>query len=241
MKLKVFIDADNTFVRGDAGNVLFFRAHGEQYDLILRDFARGNISATGMIRRCIKLVAPFEPANLRQSLALYEQDSGFARFVEFCRERHVEFHLLSDGLDYTVEEILDTQGLTGISVVANHAVLVPVGDGGGVVLDVEFPHTDAECNRCACCRRNIILTRSGNDDIVVYIGAGVLNECPVRYADIIFAKRALQTFCQQENISYYVYETFDDITSRLQELLGRRRLHKRLKAEHLRREAYLCE
>lgn len=241
MELKVFIDADNTFVRGDAGNVQFSRVAGGRYDLLPRDVTCGNISATEMFRRRITLVAPFDPVHARQSLAAYEPVSGFTGFVEFCRQHGVEFHILSEGLDYTVEEILRIQGLTGISVAANHAVLLPVGDGGEVQLDVEFPYTNAECDRCACCKRNIILTRSGNDDVVVYIGAGVLNECPARYADIIFAKGALQTFCQRENISYYLFDTFDDITCRLQELLGRRRLHKRLKAEHLRREAYLCE
>jgi len=241
VELKVFLDADNTFIHGDAGNVLVSRVGDKKHDLMLQEFRVGNIPATEVFRRSAKSAGPLNPVRVRQVLGRYELDPGFRRFVEFCGERHVELHVLSDGLDYTVEEILNIHGLTGISVFANHAVLVLMGDAGEVGLDVEFPHTDAECNRCACCRRNIMLTRSGNDDIVVYIGAGVLNECPVRYADIIFAKGALQTFCQQENISYYVYETFDDITSRFQELLGRRRLHKRLKAEHLRREAFLCE
>ena len=62
-----------------------------------------------------------------------------------------------------------------------------------------------------------------------------------RYADIVFAKDDLQAFCQRENISYYLYESFHDVTGRLTELLDRRQLRKRRRAELKRMEAFQRE
>ena len=86
-----------------------------------------------------------------------------------------------------------------------------------------------------------MLTHASDDDIIVYIGEGYSDRCPAQYADIVFAKDKLQTYCQQENISYYLYASFFDVTTRLTELLGRRQLRKRRRAELKRREAFSRE
>ena len=38
--------------------------------------------------------------------------------------------------------------------------------------------------------------------MIVYVGDGYSDRCPVQYADIVFAKGDLQTYCQEQNISY---------------------------------------
>ena len=116
------------------------------------------------------------------------------------------------------------------------------GDANGrSVLSIAFPYADAGCGVCACCKRNVMLTRAGDEDVIVYVGEGFSDQCPVRYADIVFAKDALQAFCQRENISYYLYETFADVVARLSELSARKRLRKRHRAELLRRELFASE
>lgn len=113
--------------------------------------------------------------------------------------------------------------------------LTILGDG----LDSAWRNTD--CARCACCKRNLMLHASGDDDIIVYAGDGVSDPCPVRYADIVFARGELQRFCQQENITWYLFPSFAEVTRRLGMLAGRRRLRPRREAERLRRGLFIAE
>jgi 2-hydroxy-3-keto-5-methylthiopentenyl-1-phosphate phosphatase len=153
----------------------------------------------------------------------------------------VDLLIVSDGLDYYIRRILGRYNCPEVPFVSNVASLVRPGGDGRVEVSVTFPHSDAGCDRCACCKRNIMLTASAEEDIIGYVGEGYSDRCPVRYADIVFAKDVLQTYCQNENISYYPYETFDDVVARLRRLLERSRLRPRPRAAVARRAAFRHE
>lgn len=233
MALKTFIDFDGTITREDIGDAFFLRFGGEACTHHVREYREGRISA----RECFTR----EAAEIRV-LPLEEADAfarskpltaGFPEFVRFCRERTLEFHVLSDGLDFYIERILAANGIEGVPVYSNRLLVDPP--------TVLFPYPAEECDRCACCKRNIMLGLAGDEDIIAYIGEGYSDRCPVQYADIVFAKADLQTFCQRENISYYPYSDFWDVLSRFRQLLARRRLRKRRRAELRRREAFARE
>jgi 2-hydroxy-3-keto-5-methylthiopentenyl-1-phosphate phosphatase len=86
-----------------------------------------------------------------------------------------------------------------------------------------------------------MLTHAGDEDVITYIGEGYSDQCPAQYADIVFAKDALQAFCQRENISYYLYDSFIDVIERLNGLLAKKRLHKRLAADMKRKDIFMRE
>ncbi|HEY4612759.1 MAG TPA: 2-hydroxy-3-keto-5-methylthiopentenyl-1-phosphate phosphatase, partial [Bacteroidota bacterium] len=102
-----------------------------------------------------------------------------------------------------------------------------------------FPYRDEECDRCGNCKRNHLLTISGDDDVLVYVGDGISDRCPVRYADIVFAKHSLVSYCQRQNISYYRYRTFGDVQARLEALLAQKRVRQRREAAIARRDVFM--
>jgi HAD superfamily phosphoserine phosphatase-like hydrolase len=111
-----------------------------------------------------------------------------------------------------------------------------------------FPFENESCDRCACCKRNIMLTESGDDDICVLIGEGYSDRCPAPYADLVFAKDDLKTFCIEEGIPFDEYASFSDIERRMRELLevhrtkpGKSRLHQRRRAVLARRNVFIGE
>ncbi len=233
MALKVFIDFDGTITTEDVGDAFFLRFGGAACKDHVREYREGRISA----RECFTR----EAAEIR-ALPLPEADAfarsrvltaGFVEFVGFLRDQALEFHVLSDGLDFYITRILAANGIDGVSVYSNRLRLNPP--------TVLFPYPAEECDRCACCKRNIMLGLAGEQDIIAYIGEGYSDRCAVQFADIVFAKDDLQTFCQRENISYYPYSDFHDVTSRFRRLLARKRLRKRRRAELRRREAFTCE
>ena len=91
---------------------------------------------------------------------------------------------------------------------------------------------------CGNCKRNHVLTLSADDDIIVYIGDGISDRCPVRYADIVFAKGSLIRYCQAQNVTYHEFKTFSDVTRRLELIVQRKRIKKRREAEMARREVF---
>lgn len=166
-------------------------------------------------------------------------EASFVRLVEFCREHGFEVSVVSDGLDYCLERMFAGNGIRDVRTHANHVELEVVGET--VRFHVSFPHDDAECTRCTCCARNIMLTTCGDDDRIVFIGADEADVCPAEYADIVFAKGAFQSACQKRNITYFLYSSLDDVVERLAHITTRRHLRPRREAAMKRRDAFIAE
>lgn len=241
MAVKIFVDFDGTITTRDVGNRLFRELGGAVCEGFIAEYHDGKISAQELFRREAAAAGSFDPADLHALLDRQTIDPGFTDFVTFCTSRNIEFHIVSDGLDYYIDRILRAHGIHGASYVANAAALVPAGSNGKRSLSLNFPHSDSVCDRCACCKRNFMLTLAGDEDIIVFVGEGYSDRCPAQYADIVFAKEDLQSFCQRENISYFLYASFHDVTARLASLLERGTLRKRRRAELKRREAFQRE
>jgi 2-hydroxy-3-keto-5-methylthiopentenyl-1-phosphate phosphatase len=241
MSLRLFVDFDGTITRGDVGNIFFRTFGGSACDELVRRFRAGEITARECFLGEAKAMGRVSSGDLDELVDAQEIDPSFRDLVAFCREREVDLLIVSDGLDYYIRRILGRNGCADVPFVSNVVTLVGPGGDGRMEVSVAFPHSDAGCDRCACCKRNIMLTASSEEDVIAYVGEGFSDRCPVRYADIVFAKDVLQTYCQNENISYFPYETFDDVVARLRRLLERPRLRPRPRAAVERRAAFRHE
>ena len=240
MALKIFVDFDGTITQEDVGNTFFREFGGEICAKFIAEYKEERISAKDLFRKEVAAIGLLNTKTALEFLHGQQIDESFRRFAGFCNSRGLDFHIVSDGLDYYIKAILEHNGIEGISFFANRLDVVPT-ENGLAALAVSFPHDDADCNRCACCKRNIILTKCSDNDIVVYVGEGYSDRCPAQYADIVFAKDELQKFCQQNNISYFLYASFDDVVKRLEELLSQKKLKPRREAEMKRRDAFVQE
>ena len=84
-----------------------------------------------------------------------------------------------------------------------------------------------------------MLNASADEDIIVYIGDGFSDRCPVRYADFVFAKRQLIKHCQGQNITYFEFDHFDDVQAKMEEIIQRKRIRHRQEAAMARREVFV--
>lgn len=231
----VFTDFDGTVTRTDLGDALF-KTFGdeERCEAAFREALDGRISATeGWLRSCatIKSLSRDEFASF---VAPQEIDSGFHGFTDYCRERKIPLHILSDGFDAYIGQILRREALGHLPYHANHLIFRQ--DGG---ITAAFPHTDAECAECANCKRNHLLTKAADDRVIVYIGNGFSDRCPVRYADVVFAKGELLVHCEHCNITYHRFETFHEVLAKFRLLVEGQRPHKRRSAELARKEVFM--
>ncbi len=236
--LRVFCDFDGTVVPNDVGDELFRTFAGKKADEIIQRFLNGQINA----RECLMQECAAVPClSKTQCAAFVDQfaiDPYFPQFFDFCSSRGIPVTVLSDGLDFYVERILRDHGLGHLPWYANHVEFVE--EGGATKLVPSFPFEDLDCDyQCGNCKRNHLLTLSGDDDIIVYAGDGISDRCPVRYADIVFAKRELIPFCQQKNISYFEFRNFRDVQERLEKILRSKRIKKHREAETARRTIFM--
>lgn len=239
--VRLFIDFDGTITRDDVGN-LFFRTFGgpECDDLVCR-YRAGELSAAGLFRAEAAAIGALDLDASRDFLKGRDTDPGFPRLAAFCRERGIGLCVVSDGLDYYIRAMLEGMGCGDVPFVANRVVFDGDDAPGRRPLRLEFPYNDAVCDRCACCKRNVMLTQSADEDVIVYVGDGYSDRCPVQYADLVFAKGDLQTFCREQNISYLVYRSLDDVVRHMADLLDGKGVKRRRQAMLRRRAVFAAE
>jgi 2-hydroxy-3-keto-5-methylthiopentenyl-1-phosphate phosphatase len=242
---KIFVDFDGTITRRDVGDALFETFGGSRCLDAVEQYRNEKLSAVECFRLECDACGDVELSRYHAFLDAQEIDASFKPFIEFCRGNAIDHYILSDGMDAYIRYILDRHGLGDVPFFANKLTLVQTANASTVRFVPAFPYTDEVCQRCACCKRNHMLSLSGDDDVIVYVGEGYSDRCPSRYADIVFAKDDLRNYCRQENISFFEYESFADVTDRLRSLMNHGKagdkiaLRKRRQAELARREILL--
>jgi len=240
-KLKIFCDFDGTVTKNDIwvhslgkfiNDKLKFEEIGEEY---------GTCRITG--RECINkelsLIENFTFEKFNEYLEEEELDDYFRGFMEFCKVKDFDLTILSEGLDYYIKFILNKFKLD-IKYYCN--TLITSGNGNGNLnLSCDFPYGDENCNWCGMSKRNILLnyTNDFEDEISVLIGDGVSDFCVSNYADIVFAKKKLASYCWKNNITYFEFNTFEDIQKKLIKLEETHKLKHRQTAKVLRKDAFL--
>ena len=231
--IRIFCDFDGTVCSEDVGEQFFLKFASEKAKQNIQRLLSSEITMQEWLTELCEAIPSIHQKEFLDFINQFVIDPHFAEFVRFCKEKEISLMILSDGLDAYVEHVLSNAGLSHVPFFANHAEFV------GERLKVSFPFTDAECNVCGNCKRNHILHTSADEDIIVYIGDGYSDRCPVRYADFVFAKQQLIKHCQEQNISYFEFDHFGNVQLKMEEIVQRKRLRHRQEAAMSRREVFM--
>ncbi len=189
--------------------------------------------------QCItEACATVENANPEAMLELFRNEPlrpGFIEFVKFCKEEGISLTIVSDGFSIYIREIFEHNKID----VPYYTNTVELTEDGR--MKVEFPYARESCRFCGACKCGTILTTSGDEDTIVYIGDGYSDHCPVEMSDIIFARTMLSKFCEKNNIPYHPFENFYTIKDILKKNTAERPKYKRLAASKKRAELYKME
>jgi 2-hydroxy-3-keto-5-methylthiopentenyl-1-phosphate phosphatase len=231
--IRVFCDFDGTICQQDVGEQFFLKFAGEKANQNIQHLLGGEITLQEWLTELCEAIPSINEKELQDFVDQFAVDPHFTEFVRFCKKQEIPLMILSDGLDVYVERVLSNAGLSHLPFFANHT------EFAGVKLKVSFPYTDAECNSCGNCKRNHMLNASADEDIIVYIGDGYSDRCPARYADIVFAKRQLIKHCQDQNITYFEFNHFGEVLTKMEEIVQRKRIRHRQEAAMARREVFI--
>jgi 2-hydroxy-3-keto-5-methylthiopentenyl-1-phosphate phosphatase len=235
--VRVFCDFDGTVCTRDIGENFFRDFAGERAIEIVRLLIKGEINAREWLQLECEAIPSLHRKEFEQYIDQYSVDPYFVEFIRSCEKKNVAVTILSDGLDLYIKRVLSNAGLDHVSFFSNRAEFI--GTNGTSKIAVTFPYTDAECYLCGNCKRNHMLSASADEDIIVYVGDGFSDRCPVRYADFVFAKRHLIKYCQEQNITYFDFNNFDDVQKKMDEIVQRKRIRHRQEAAMARREVFL--
>jgi len=244
--LKIFCDFDGTVTKNDilVSALGKFIKDENTFAEVCYEFASNLISSRECTLRELSLVENFSFEQFNKYLDVEEFDEYFKDFVKYCEEKNYEIILLSEGLDYYINYLMRRESIN-LKVFCNKLIVKEVQSEDGKTiqykLSCEFPFEDEHCRYCGVSKRNIILTHTDeyNNEVSVFIGDGVSDFCASNYADIVFAKKSLASYCWKHNITYYDYKNFSDVQNKLEKLLSQGRIKQRQSARLLRRDVYL--
>jgi 2,3-diketo-5-methylthio-1-phosphopentane phosphatase len=233
---KIFMDFDGTVTQQDVGEEVFRKfAEEEKVNIIIDDLLNDRISS----RECwIKLCSAVPSVNINEFddfIVSIPLDHSFVKFKDYCKNENIELYILSDGFDYYIDKIFEKNRINDLTVYSNHLEIVDDK------LIPSFPYYDEAIFSSANCKRNHIINHSSEEDFTVFIGDGNSDKDSIEYCDFIFAKDDLLKFCEKERITYFPFKNFDDVIKKLDELKGKKRLKKRLRAQLKRQQAYTTE
>jgi 2-hydroxy-3-keto-5-methylthiopentenyl-1-phosphate phosphatase len=233
--LKIFCDFDGTVCKGDVRSIIFRTFGGNAVREAVDLWMQGKISGDECIRRECAAVPSIDRERLHTLIDIQELDPSFPPFVKFCTSNTIEIEIVSDGFDYYIDRILKRYNLEFLPVYANS---LRIEDNK---LIPAFPYLNPYCTRAANCKGTHVLNHAGDDQLRLIVGDGFSDRCAADYADIVFAKRKLIQYCRDVNISYEEYSDFTDVQNRIVDLLKRKRLNPRHRAEIRRCEAFRIE
>jgi 2-hydroxy-3-keto-5-methylthiopentenyl-1-phosphate phosphatase len=200
----VLVDFDGTITQNDVGADLFDTFSKNESQKIVSLWLKGEISSRECLQRLCELIK-ITKSELKKFALSQKIDGKFPAFVDLCKREKLKLVILSDGLDFYIQLILEKFRLGKLPFYSN----ILRFEGGK--LKPEFPYFDRGCGNCGNCKKYHLKNLKGAEQKVVYIGDGLSDKCAVKEADIVFAKNDLHKFCVKEDIQHYPFRDFGDI------------------------------
>jgi 2-hydroxy-3-keto-5-methylthiopentenyl-1-phosphate phosphatase len=232
---KVYCDFDATVTENDVWNVLFTQFGQPSAFTIWEEFNQGRLTAADCIRFACNTVHGADPKIAESLFRSQALRSGFTDFHKFCVDNKIELHIVSDGFSAYIRPILEENNLD----IPFHANNIEVTSHG--TLSVDFQNARESCEACGSCKCAKLLETSSDDDTIVYVGDGYSDVCPVKMADVVFARDTLLRFCSKNGIPHHPFADFFEVRDILSNYLMDRPKYKREQARRQRKALYMLE
>jgi 2-hydroxy-3-keto-5-methylthiopentenyl-1-phosphate phosphatase len=206
VKIAVQCDFDGTITEGEISHLILNRFAEGDWKRIVKEFESGKISVAECMKKCFAMIKVDE-ATITDFILNNDRlkiRHGFRELYDYCLKKGYYFVVVSNGLVFYIEAILDNIGMNGIEVIAARAYCSPLGmkveylgiDDKGLPGDFKEAQT----------RR---LEEEGYK--VVCLGDSISDIYTARRAWRVFATRELSDVCRKEGVNFVPYSDFFDI------------------------------
>ncbi len=136
----------------------------------------------------------------------------FGELWKFCQDQGVPMAVVSQGLDFYIEALLEGNGFTNVPIYAVNTHF----SAGGISYEYRYPRPGQE--RLGNSKGVVVERFREQGHYVVYIGDGMSDFEAADKADLLFAHRTLAEECTRSGIPFRPFEDFQGVLTALQEI-----------------------
>jgi 2-hydroxy-3-keto-5-methylthiopentenyl-1-phosphate phosphatase len=209
-KTIVQCDFDGTVTEEDVSFALL-DAYAGDWRKRLIDYQKGRISVGRFNTEVFARVRADRQTLIRIAKENARLRSGFPEMVACCRRKGFRLVIVSNGLDFYIEEILKDLGLTGMEVFAARTRFLPRG------LQVQYVGPDGQMLDSSFKEAYVDLFL-GQGYRIIYAGNGDSDFQPARKCHYVLATGNLLTRCRQAKLDCIPFSDFNEVVSVLERL-----------------------
>jgi len=210
-KTLIQCDFDGTITVDDVSFTLLDNFADGNWRERLKDYNSGKITVGRFNTEAFSMVKADRDTLVKHALKEVRIRHGFGHFLAYCQHNDIKLYIVSNGLDFYIEEIMRALGAEDVEFTAAKTKFKPQG------LDVQYIGPDGSLLEDDF---KGAFTTSFLDQgyRVMYAGNGTSDLRPARRTSHIFATGSLLKHCQKLNIDHTAFEDFNQVVARLEEL-----------------------
>jgi 2-hydroxy-3-keto-5-methylthiopentenyl-1-phosphate phosphatase len=202
-------DFDGTVTFEDASFLMLDTFAGGDWRQINRIYEAGGMTVGRFNDEAFRLGRATREDLLRSIDGRVRVRPGFRHFVSFCRRAGFRLAIVSNGLDFYIEDILEREGLSDVEV---HAARTRFrGDS----LSVQYHGPDGRPIDDAF-KASFVEHFLANGYRMVYVGDGSSDFVPAQRCERIFATGTLLRKCVESGVAHCQFDDFSEIERALQ-------------------------
>jgi len=210
-KTLVQCDFDGTVTEEDVSYLLLDAFASEGWRQLLKQYEEGKITVGHFNRRAFTMVKDDKRTLLEYVNGRVKIRDGFQKLVAYCHHRDFRFVIVSNGLDFYIDNILGDIGMGDIETFAARTCFYPEGlrvqyvgpDGSSLDSDFKKAYVDSFL---------------GQGYRIIYMGNGDSDLLPARWCYHVFATGTLLDRCKQTNLNCTPFTNFHEVIGVLEHL-----------------------
>ncbi|MFH0942023.1 MAG: MtnX-like HAD-IB family phosphatase [Chloroflexota bacterium] len=211
-KTLIQCDFDGTITCEDQAFMILDAYATGPWRQFLDDYRQGKITVGEFNRRAFALVREAEATLVEFVRRTARRRAGFPEFVAFCRQAGLRCVIVSNGLDFYINTILEGAGISGLEVFAARTRFTP----GGIRVNYPGPDgRDLQAGFKEAYTRHFL----AQGYRVVYVGNGWSDIFPACLAEYVFACDELLPLCREKALAGEPFGDFNDVRRGLARLI----------------------
>lgn len=203
----IFCDFDGTITNTDNIIAIMKRFAPQGWEEIKDDILSQRLTIKDGVSQLFSLL----PSNMRDEITTFILShavirDGFKEFVDYTKQRDIPLFIISGGIEFFVEPLLD-------GLIPTENIYCNGSDFSKEHIQILWPHScDEHCeNGCGCCKPTLIRKLANMDDYKIVIGDSITDLQAAKLADHVIARDFLLEKCKELDLRHSAFATFYDV------------------------------
>jgi len=213
MDFAVLSDFDGTITEIDTAVTVFNKFIDGNWIIFNEQLDRGEITLEQYMREQFSMIKAPKSVILNEFGLDVPFRPGFRELVHFCYDNQVPLEIVSAGLDFVINHLLEVRGLDGKTKVRAARTRF-TGDG------IEMDSIELYDRNSIDFKRDLVDYYKGKKHFVLFIGDGMSDKGAARSADYVFVIKGsrLAEFCKKEGINHEEISDFQEVIAKIKEM-----------------------